>query len=180
MQIDVTVVWLELAMGDSWNASGPIPDGFSLERMPVPQPEINRFLYTAVGGGWYWVDQLPKPLAWWQGRVESPGFETWILREGGSIAGYFELEPTVDGLDLAYFGLLPAYVSRGGLGGPLLTAAIQRARETGARLLTVNTCSLDHPGALANYQARGFREVRRKTTTKVLPDETPGPWPGWK
>jgi hypothetical protein len=180
MQIDVEVVWLELSNDDPVRESGAIPEGFTLERMPVAQPEVNRFLYTAVGADWYWVDQLDKPLSWWNARVQTPGFETWILREQGSLAGYFELEPTAQGMELAYFGLLPAYASRGGLGGPLLCSAIRRARQTDAPVLTVNTCSLDHPAALANYTARGFRVIRRETFTRELPEQTPGPWPGWK
>ena len=179
MQIDVEIVWMELSSDDPVRESGPIPEGFTLERMVVAQPEVNRFLYTAVGADWYWVDQLGKPLSWWRTRVDTPGFETWILREQGSVAGYFELEPTRTGLELAYFGLLPAYGSRRGLGGPLLCSAIRRSRQTGAPLLTVNTCSLDHPGALANYKARGFREIRRETFTRDLPRQSPGPWPGW-
>jgi ribosomal protein S18 acetylase RimI-like enzyme len=179
MQVDVIVVWLELLRDDPVVESGPIPAGFTLERMPTAQPEVNRFLYTAVGADWHWVDQLGKPLSWWRDRAVAPGFETWILREGGSIAGYFELEPTQDGIELAYFGLLPAYARRRGLGGPLLCAAIARARESGAERITLNTCSFDHPAALANYVKRGFREVRRETFHRELPDRTPGPWPGW-
>jgi len=60
----------------------------------------------------------------------------------------------------------------------LLCAAIRRAWETGARRLVVETCSLDHPAALANYRARGFRVVRTTTHARTLPDEPVGPWPG--
>ena len=43
-----------------------------------------------------------------------------------------------------------------GLGGGFLSLAIEQAWNWGAERVQVNTCSLDHPGALANYQARGF------------------------
>ncbi|MFM7322212.1 MAG: GNAT family N-acetyltransferase [Armatimonadota bacterium] len=179
MEKIVEITYLELERTEAPNTDRPLPDGFALVRMRTPQPEVNRFLYTAVGGAWYWVDQLGRTFAWWRDRVQAPGFETWLLMEEGSIAGYFELEPKGgDVLELAYFGLLPPYVDRGGLGGPLLRAAIGRAWEAGANRLQVETCSLDHPAALANYRARGFRVVRTATHSRTLPDEPVGPWPG--
>jgi len=175
----VEIAYLELGRTDESDTDRPLPSGFALARMPTPQPEVNRFLYTAVGGDWYWVDQLGRSLDWWRGRVGASGFETWLLMDAGSIAGYFELEPKgEETLELAYFGLLAPYVERGGLGGPLLCAAIRRAWEAGARRLVVETCSLDHPAALANYRARGFRVVRTTTLARTLPDEPVGPWPG--
>jgi len=33
----------------------------------------------------------------------------------------------------------------------------------GTQQVGVNTCSLDHPSALQNYQARGFEIVRTET-----------------
>jgi hypothetical protein len=37
---------------------------------------------------------------------------------------------------------------------------------------------MDHPGALANYQARGFRIFKEVVEEEELPDKSPGPWPG--
>lgn len=167
----VTVTYLELRPEDPQNLHAGLPDGFALRKMAIPQPEVNRFLYATVGADWFWTDRLETPIAAWARRVGSPGFETWLLQEEGSIAGYFELEPDGgDALELAYFGLMPAYAGRGGLGGPLLSAAVRRAWERGARRLTVNTCTLDHPAALANYRARGFRVLRAETRERTLPD----------
>ena len=58
-----------------------------------------------------------------------------------------------------YFGLLPDFIG-GGLGGALLTKAVERAFDLGATRAWVHTCSLDHPQALANYLARGMRVYR--------------------
>jgi GNAT superfamily N-acetyltransferase len=55
--------------------------------------------------------------------------------------------------------LLPHAVGTG-QGGALLTGAIERAWAMGASRVYVNTCSLDHPAALSNYQKRGFQLVR--------------------
>jgi hypothetical protein len=48
----------------------------------------------------------------------------------------------------------------------------------GARRVWVHTCSLDHPGALANYLARGFRVFKEEVADAEIPDRTPGPWAG--
>jgi GNAT superfamily N-acetyltransferase len=57
------------------------------------------------------------------------------------------------------FGLLPQFIGQGP-GGHLLTAAIERAWEMGPEKVIVGTCSHDHPHALDNYLARGFRITR--------------------
>jgi GNAT superfamily N-acetyltransferase len=72
------------------------------------------------------------------------------------IAGYIEL--TNDGagdLEIAYFGLRPAFFGRG-LGKYLLSYGVQRAWDSGAKRVWLHTCNLDGPAALANYLARGF------------------------
>lgn len=155
-------------------------DGADLEvkRSLVPCPELNRFLYSAVGGDWYWVDRLGWTYAQWLAYLDRPELETWVGYSAGTPAGYFELEEQEGGnIELAYFGLLPQFVGKG-LGGRLLTAAIQRAWEKQPRRVWVHTCSLDHPSALANYLARGFQVYREEAAFKELPAQSPGPWPG--
>jgi len=51
--------------------------------------------------------------------------------------------------------LLPEFVGRG-LGGALLTSAIEQAWSMVPTRVWVHTCNRDHPQALANYQARGM------------------------
>ena len=59
-------------------------------------------------------------------------------------------------IEIAYFGLLREFLGRG-LGGHLLTQAVQRAWEAGASRVWVHTSTLDHPAALPNYLKRGFK-----------------------
>jgi GNAT superfamily N-acetyltransferase len=105
-------------------------------------------------------------------------------------AGYFELEaqppsppsplPQGEGgidVEIAYFGLLPQFVGCG-LGSHLLTCAIECGWKMGARRVWVHTCTLDHPQALANYQARGMRLYKEETKVEELTARPPGPWPG--
>jgi GNAT superfamily N-acetyltransferase len=80
-------------------------------------------------------------------------------------AGYYELRrDDEDGVEIAYFGLLPEFIGRG-LGGALLTNAIEEAwRMSSVSRVWVHTCTLDHPGALGNYQARGMVIYKQETT----------------
>jgi hypothetical protein len=48
----------------------------------------------------------------------------------------------------------------------------------GAARVWLHTCTLDHPQALSNYEARGMRRFKQETNLEDLPDRSPGPWPG--
>jgi ribosomal protein S18 acetylase RimI-like enzyme len=151
---------------------------WQLMQAQAPCPELNRFLYTAVGGDWYWIDRLPWSYQEWLDYLSRPTIETWIAYVSGTPAGYFELELSAStGVEIVYFGLLPQFVGRG-LGGALLTAATERAWQLRPARVWLHTCTLDHPGALANYQARGFQLYKEETHFEDLPEQTPGAWPG--
>ena len=178
MRVAVTVTHLEMRSPSELRPKpAPRPD-VSVARVPVPLPELNRFFYTAVGGDWYWLDRLRWSYADWKAYLERPELATWVVNVAGTPAGYFELERQPDDdVEIVYFGLLPAYTGSG-LGGWALSEAAQRAWEMGAKRVWVHTCNLDHPGALANYRARGFTPFKVESTEEDLPDEPPGPWPG--
>ena len=77
----------------------------------------------------------------------------------GAIAGYFELRQHVDrSVEVMYFGLAPSFFGRG-IGGWLLTRAVEEAFALGASRIVLNTCTLDAPQALPNYLSRGFTIV---------------------
>lgn len=149
-----------------------------LTRIDPPMPELNRFFYTAAGAGWYWHDRLPWTYLQWHTYLNRPELQTWMLTVNGTPAGYFELEGQPDAnVEIAYFGLLPAFVGKG-LGGHLLTCAIERGFAMNARRVWVHTCTLDHPQALANYIARGLTLYKQETRDEDLPAKSMGPWPG--
>ena len=60
---------------------------------------------------------------------------------GGDRAGYYELSEDDGGVEVAYFGLLPAFHGQG-LGGFLLTHALRRGFELAPRVW-LHTCTLD-------------------------------------
>jgi GNAT superfamily N-acetyltransferase len=178
MKQQVTTYYLEMRDPGALRPSRAQVAEFEIRRAHLPSPELNRFLYTACGGDWYWIDRLGWTYAQWLAWLDRPELETWVAYLDGTPAGYFELERQADDdVELAYFGLLPQFVGRG-LGGLLLTRAIERAWEIGARRFWLHTCTLDHPHALAAYQARGLRVYKEETEEKELPARAPGPWPG--
>jgi len=122
-------------------------------RVHPPDGAVNRRFYEAVGADYAWTDHRGKDLAWWQRHAQQ--VETWVLPPD---AGYYELHPVGPEVEIAYFGLLPAFHGQG-LGGALLEHALRRGFELGARVW-VHTCSLDGPHALPNYRARGLETYR--------------------
>ena len=117
---------------------------------------FNRDMYFRVGEQWRWIDQ--RPLSDEQWKEWAKQVRTFAAYFEGDLAGYYELRNDDEaGVEIAYFGLLPEFIGRG-LGGALLTSAIEEAwriSPTPTRVW-VHTCNRDHPQALANYQARGL------------------------
>lgn len=121
-----------------------------------PCLELNRFFYETVGRAWHWADRRVWSEDTWLRYVTQKNLTTWIGYASDTPFGYFELDSQAQGnVELAMFGVLPTFIGRG-LGGFLLSRAIEQAWSLGAKRVWVHTCSLDHPSALGNYQARGF------------------------
>jgi GNAT superfamily N-acetyltransferase len=178
MRVEVTTWYLQMLSPDELRRVGPPTPEAWIERADIPSPELSRFLYTAVGGPWYWTNRLGWDYARWLEYLDRPAVETLVLYVSGTPAGYVELEVQADdNVEVAYFGLLPRFIGQR-LGGYLLSAGVDRAWAQGARRVWVHTCSLDSPKALANYQARGFRIYDQATDWVELPPAPPGPWPG--
>lgn len=174
----VTVWHLEMLSPNDLKPGRDAVSGLEIVQAKLPLPELNRFLYASVGGDWYWRDRLSWDYARWMHVIGKTGYETWVAYLHGTPAGYYELDPTPDeSVEIAYFGLLPAFVGKG-IGGLLLTHAIARGWEKGARRVWVHTCSLDHPAALKNYQARGLRLFKEENLLVPALGESPGAWPG--
>jgi GNAT superfamily N-acetyltransferase len=143
---------------------------YSVARETPCPVETYRALYRDVGRAYHWRDRLTwsdVALAEYLGR---PDVFVWILRDGATNAGFFELVRQADGsVEIAYFGLLEPFFGRG-LGKYLLTVAVDEAWSLGASQVWLHTCTLDGPAALPNYLARGFQPVRRTRYTAQLPD----------
>jgi GNAT superfamily N-acetyltransferase len=136
-------------------------------------------LYALVGDRWLWRDRLAWNDAELEAYLASPEVHIWTPLVRGETAGYFELKGASDRtVELVYFGLAPAFFGRG-IGGWLLTRAVEEAFALGAARLVLNTCTLDAPQALPNYLARGFRiasedqyllDIPARVREQVLPE----------
>ena len=151
-----TKVWyLEL---DELRPSARAPEGLEIRHAAVPFGPLNRFFYAEVGREFDWVDRAEWDRDRWQHWAER--VETWVALVDGTPAGYTEIQALEDSAEIAFFGLLEPFRGRG-VGGALLTAATRRCLELSDRV-TLNTCELDGPHALRNYEARGFRVVEER------------------
>jgi len=137
--------------------------GWRIERMQVRLPEFNAFLHTVVGTDYRWGGRSDWGKDEWTAYVQRQELATWVAYMDGTPAGYFELEVGPEGdVEIKNIGLLPGFIGRG-LGGHLLTVAVERAWTPtkdggmGATRVWLHTCTHDHPHALHNYTARGFR-----------------------
>jgi len=169
---EVTRTYLEMTTPDDLRPAPTPAPAPSLERLTRCTPAFFRYLYTEVGRAFHWTDRLPWSDETIQRHLDSPGISIWQLSEGDTTAGYFELREHQDGsVEIAYFGLLPAFFGRG-WGKYLLTKATEAAWELKPNRVWLHTCTLDHPSALPNYLKRGFRPVRTEVYTVNLPLQT--------
>jgi GNAT superfamily N-acetyltransferase len=157
-----TIYYLEMLDPQALRSKEP-PDGFDVSMIDPPSPTLNRWFYENVGKDWGWTDRLVWSDEDWCRYVVRSVLQTWVGKLHGQTAGYFELERQPDdNVELAYFGLLPEFTDRG-LGGPFLTAAVERAWQiSGVKRVWVHTCTHDHPAALSNYKRRGFRTYKQE------------------
>jgi GNAT superfamily N-acetyltransferase len=169
-EVAYSITWLE--MGECPRFDWPhLPMGSTASLLKANKPPAWYFLslYDAVGRDYAWEDKddwgADKLLEW----LHNPGISFYTLIENGWPQGFFMLEDQGGGIvDLAYFGMVPEAVGKA-LGSYLLRTAILTAWDMpDVQSLTVNTCTLDHPRALAFYQKNGFTPVRREDRVRTL------------
>ena len=157
----------------------PLVDSqYDLKLASANLPELNRMLYLAVGAPWMWYERFNWSYREWRQFLDRPNVQTWIAYDGATPIGYFELEGQRNGsAEICYFGLLPEFIGKGH-GRALLQDAIDKAWDLGGRRVWLHTCTLDHPNALRNYQARGFEVFKEESIHVDLPSEPLQPWAG--
>jgi ribosomal protein S18 acetylase RimI-like enzyme len=161
--MDVTRTYLEMTRPGQLVGAGEASPDARVDRVTECPPSFYRYLYAEVGREWHWLDRLEWSDDAIRAHLGQPAIALWALWVKGAPAGWFELRRHDDGsVEIAYFGILPDFRRRG-LGKHLLTAAVTRAWETGARRVWLHTCTLDDPAALPNYLARGFRVYKEET-----------------
>lgn len=148
----------------------PAPEGARVECTAFCPPSFFRHLYVEVGRSYQWRDRLVWTDDDVRRRLADPAVSLHVLRVAGAPAGYFELEKHDDGsVEIAYFGVIPAFHGRG-LGKYLLSEAAAAAWALGPTRVWLHTCTFDDPAALPNYLARGFRPFKQESYEADLPD----------
>lgn len=146
----------------------PLPGGAEVVRLARCSVPFYRYLYDTVGHDHVWWLRRTVPDEELAALLARPEVSIHVVYQGGEPAGFYELERRggMAGTNLSYFGLMPHAIGQG-LGRALLRHAVDTAWADAPRLVTVNTCTADHPRALPNYIAAGFRVVR--TIREVWP-----------
>ncbi len=159
----VTVTYLEMRSPAELRPKQALDSRFQVKEATVKQWEFNRFLYLLVGRDWSWNEKKHWTEQQWRTYAESDALQTFAGYFDGSVAGYYEMRyDSADGVEIAILGLTPKFVGRG-LGGVLLTRALETAWDMKPNRVWLHTCTLDHPSALPNYRARGMRIFRVET-----------------
>jgi GNAT superfamily N-acetyltransferase len=157
-QVTVTFMRMEHPPTDP---APEFPPGVSVRTLASCSVAHYRRLYNTVGA----------PYLWWLRRLMPDGELAALLSRGsvsihvvsidGEEAGFYELDSGYwPAVNLSYFGLMPHAVGKR-FGFAFLRHAVDTAFGMGARVLTVNTCTADHPRALPAYLRAGFRVVRQ-------------------
>jgi GNAT superfamily N-acetyltransferase len=162
--MSIVTTYLEMHSPDQLRATRCADARFQIRERKERDWRFNRDLYSSVGEMWSWNDKRVWTDEQWKEYVRE--LQTFGAYYDDSLAGYYELRRDDEGgVEIAYFGLLREFIGRG-LGGALLTSAIEEAWQMSpsASRVWVHTCNLDHPAALANYQARGMVIYKQETT----------------
>jgi GNAT superfamily N-acetyltransferase len=164
--VDEIVTYLEMT-GLQQLRPGRVAPGIVLKRIDRDSPLIpSTQARVGAAHGWESSSRSEKEWAEW---LSHPRRQYYLIRHENEVAGIADLEPQPGGdVEVTTFGLLPEFVGRG-LGGHALTLTVRTAWEIaplGTEVVNrvwLHTSTLDHPGALPNYERRGFRPFKTRT-----------------
>lgn len=178
-KLRTVITYLEMTEPPRHKSVTPAAHKLAFMRADEPTVSFYRYLYDTVGGPWLWYERRVLDDEALREIIQSPDADLYILYVGGVPAGFSELDRRdPEEIQLAYFGLIPEFIGRA-LGPFLLERTIEEAWVHNPTRLKVNTCTLDHPKALAVYQRAGFTVYGQETKefddprlTGVMPPDT--------
>lgn len=166
--VEVIVTHLEMRDPQALRRADVTPAGVRIERIAdADAPAWARRCYREIGGPWHWTDRAAHDDATWRELLDEERGEVWVARRGAALIGYFQLAHHGDVVELRYFGLVPEAIGQG-IGGWLLSRAVECAWSGNPARIVLNTCTLDNPAALPNYLRRGFTVVREERRTREV------------
>lgn len=166
--VEKLVTTLEMRAPEQLRPAAPVA-GLRLARLADPagaDAARVRELHDAIATPHLW-SSLARSDEQWHETLADPKSCHWVATANGTDIGWANLAVGGDGsVEIVSFGLRPETVGAG-YGGGFLTAVVRQAWQLHAgpdgdetsrpRRVWLHTSSWDHPHALANYLARGFR-----------------------
>jgi GNAT superfamily N-acetyltransferase len=157
--MSVIVTYLQM-FAPNGRAVAPPRDDLLVLHAQRPTPAYFWFLYDVVGRDWNWTSRRKLSDAELITTIHDPLVEIHVLFAAGVPAGFVELDGRVPGeIEIKQFGLMREFIGQG-LGRYFLQWVIDHAWSRQPQRLWLHTCTLDHPGALPNYQKAGFEVYR--------------------
>jgi GNAT superfamily N-acetyltransferase len=141
---------------------GAYPGPWALRKAVKPDVDWYRELYRRVGQEWLWIARIRMADADLAARIQSPEVEIHALVNEGREEGLLELDFRDAGAcEIVFLGVTANLVGTGA-GRWLMDHALALAWSRPIKRLWLNTCTFDHPSALAFYQRSGFHAFRRQ------------------
>lgn len=145
---------------------------WALRKVDVTDLEWYRSLFRRIGEDWLWFSRLQLSDEELLRVLGEPLRETHVLVADGREEGLVELDFGVEGeCEVSFFGLTPALIGCGA-GRWMMNRALEVAWSRPIRRMSLHTCTLDHPGALAFYVRSGFVPYRRQVEVADDPRAT--------
>ena len=161
-KLHTVITFLEMAAPPEDPRPPAPPPGIAIARRhAMPAADYLR-LYHAVGDDWLWWSRLTMDEATLADHIAAPETEIYVAEADSDPLGFAELDRRkAPDIEVRYLGVVPSRIGSG-LGGCLLAHALAAAWRHAPRRVLLNTCTLDHPGALDFYRKHGFAVTHSK------------------
>nr|WP_294524249.1 GNAT family N-acetyltransferase [uncultured Rhodopila sp.] len=175
-RVAVTVTFLRMDQAPREPAPA-LPHAMQLVRVETPTVGFYRYLYNTVGNSYVWWLRRTTTDEELAALLRHRAVALFVLYAKGEPAGFFELDARAwPDINLSYFGLMPHAIGKG-VGFAFLRRAVDEVWRAGAKGMTVNTCTADHPRALPTYGRAGFYIVRQAREVWNVPNNLNMPIP---
>lgn len=176
MLVHETVSFLEMTSPDDLRPGRPSPQPIKPRLAGIDDALLLRATFIQIGdnvGKGFQTRRIPP---WtrdeWIERLSESGVNCWLMYVGAEVAGFLEVQGhSKSEVEIVVFGLVPEFIGKG-FGAGALSEAVHIAWNTPSldgeppQRIWLHTSTRDHPAALPNYEARGFRCFRTEERDK--------------
>lgn len=164
--VDTRVFYLRMNVKPAYETDTSVSCSFTKLFKPVLSKVYLQY-YSGVGAAYNWLDRLLMPADELNKLINAANTDIFVYKINNEIAGFAEFVRTADNTEIKYFGLFPAFVGKG-YGKQFLQVVVNEAWSNHPKHIQLNTCKLDHPNALSNYQKAGFVWYDTKTEQRKV------------